>query len=334
MIKLGSTVPTRDLILRLALAAGDVRAGDDVVCPALTFVATANAIRYTGARPVFADVVSLDEWNVGRETIEAIATPATKAVIVVHYGGYPCDMAAICAWARDRRIFVIEDVAHAPGAHIGGRAMGSWGDFGCFSFFSNKNLTIGEGGMVTTNRDDVIVRLRRLRSHGMTTVTLDRHKGHAYSYDVTELGFNYRMSELNAALGLVQLADLGPRNAQRRQLVGHYRTRLSAIPRLSVPFQRARGEPAYHLTPVLLPQCADRSRVIDRLRAAGIQTGIHYRPVDTFTAYQEARLGSSPQLSFTHDIGDRQLTLPLYPSLGEKEVNYVCEHLTQTLRAA
>ena len=320
--------------LHLALAAAGIGPGDEVICPALTFVATANAIRYTGARPVFADVASLEAWNVSRDTLDAVATPATKAVIVMHYGGYPCDMAAIGTWARERKILVVEDAAHAPGARTDGRAIGNWGDFGCFSFFSNKNLTTGEGGMVTTNRDDCLGRLRRLRSHGMTTLTLDRYRGHAYSYDVTDFGYNYRMSELNAALGLVQLQALAERNAQRRQLAERYRSNLAAVSELMLPFSLARGESACHLMPVLLPRGCDRARTMDRLKQAGIQTSIHYRPIDTFTAYQAAGLGPCADLPLTHEIGARELTLPLYPGLPESEVDYVCEKVAEAVRAA
>ena len=319
--------------LHLALAAAGIGPGDEVICPALTFVATANAIRYTGARPVFADVASMEEWNVNRDTLEAVATPATKAVIVVHYGGYPCDMAAICAWARQKNILVVEDAAHAPGARADGRAIGNWGDFGCFSFFSNKNLTTGEGGMVTTSREAYAERLRRLRSHGMTTVTLDRHRGHAYSYDVTELGYNYRPSELNAALGLVQLQALPERNAQRRRLVERYRSRLSGVAQIALPFPVFRGESAYHLMPVLLAQDCERTRVMDHLKQAGIQTSIHYRPIDTFTAYQEVGSGPCAHLPLTHAIGARALTLPLYPGLAANDVDYVCEKLAEAVRA-
>lgn len=320
--------------LHLALVAADVGPGDDVICPALTFVATANAIRYTGARPVFADVASLDEWNVSRDTLEAVVTPATKAIIVVHYGGYPCDMATISEWARERGVVVIEDAAHAPGARTSGRAAGNWSDFGCFSFFSNKNLTTGEGGMVTTNRDDAIGRLRGLRSHGMTTVTLDRHRGHASSYDVIDLGYNYRPSELNAALGLVQLEALKGRNARRQDLVAHYSTRLAGVAGLSIPFQGTRDQSAHHLMPVLLPQGSARGEIMDELRQAGIQTSIHYPPVDTFTAYRQAGLGPCPHLPLTHEIGDRMLTLPLYPALAFEEVDYVCQKLVGALRTA
>src|SRR5262249_42959753 len=153
----------------------------------------------------------------------------TKAILVVHYAGYACDMPAIMEWARAKGLPVVEDAAHAVGASLQGRALGAWGDLGCFSFFSNKNMTTGEGGMLTTNSGDLAERARLLRSHGMTTVTLDRYKGHASAYDVVDLGYNYRMGELNAALGLVQLVALEERNAQRKKWVERYRRRLSSI---------------------------------------------------------------------------------------------------------
>jgi dTDP-4-amino-4,6-dideoxygalactose transaminase len=320
--------------LHVALTAANVGPADEVICPALTFVATANAILYVGARPVFADVESRDCWNVSRDTIDAVATSATKAVIVVHYGGYPCDMAAITAWARDRGVAVIEDAAHAPGASVDGRNIGNWGDFGCFSFFSNKNMTTAEGGMVTFNGEGLLERLRGLRSHGMTTVTLDRHRGHAHSYDVVDLGYNYRMSELNAALGLVQLDSVVSRNRLRLTLIEQYRESLSDIAGISIPFAQHPGVAAHHLMPILLPEYADRRRIMDRLREAGIQTSIHYRPIDTFTAYQNRGLGPCEHLPLTHAIGERQLTLPLYPSLHPRDVDFVCATLRDVLRGA
>ena len=319
--------------LHLALLALDVGPGDDVICPALTFVATANAIRYCGARPVFADVDSLDCWNVSRATLEAVVTPRTKAVMVVHYGGYPCPMPEILAFAKARGLAVVEDAAHAPGAALDGRAMGAWGDVGCFSFFSNKNMTTGEGGMLTTNRADAAERFNRLRSHGMTTLTLDRHKGHAFSYDVVELGYNYRMSELNAALGLAQLPMLKARNRRRSELTKRYRANLSAVSALGIPFEHAIGESAFHLFVVLLSEGIERSQVMIAMKAAGIQTSIHYRPVDTFSSYRDAGLGPCDTLPLTHQIGERVVTLPLFPSMTESQVDRVCETLIEAVAA-
>jgi dTDP-4-amino-4,6-dideoxygalactose transaminase len=313
--------------LHIGLAALGVGPGDDVIVPSLTFVATANAVRYCGARPVFADVATLDEWNIDAASIERALTPATKAIVVVHYAGYACDMPAIMALARSRGLAVVEDVAHAPCVALDGVALGAWGDVGCFSFFSNKNMTTGEGGMVTTHRADLAERMGWLRSHGMTTLTLDRHKGHAFGYDVVALGYNYRMSELNAALGLVQLKRVRERNAHRAQWVQAYRARLARIPGLRVPFAQFRGESAYHLMPVLLPEGVSRHAVMSALKDAGIQSSIHYRPIDTFTAYVEAGLGPSRSVPLSHLIGSRVVTLPLYPSMRLDQVHAVCECL-------
>lgn len=317
--------------LHLALAAIGIGPGDDVLCPSLTFVATANAIRYCGAKPVFADVESLDFWNVSARTLEAVVTPDTRALIVMHYAGYPCDMPSIMSFAKERKIAVIEDVAHAPGARLNGIAMGNWGDAGCFSFFSNKNMTTGEGGMLTTNRDDVAERIKHMRSHGMTSLTLDRHKGHAFSYDVVELGYNYRMSEINAALGITQLARLDERNQLRKKNVERYRLKLSKIAGLCIPFKDAPGESAYHLMPVLLPHECSRVLVMEAMKAAGVQTSIHYRPVDTFTAYENAGFGPCKNLALTHRIGNQVLTLPLYPGMTQEQIDYVCVSLESAI---
>ena len=308
--------------------------GDDVVVPSLTFVATANAVRYCGARPIFADVTSMADWNVDAHSIERVLTPATRAVVVVHYAGYPCDMPAIMELARVRDLAVVEDVAHAPCASLNGIGLGAWGDAGCFSFFSNKNMTTAEGGMVTTRRPELAERLGWLRSHGMTTLTLDRHKGHAFGYDVVALGYNYRMSELNAALGLVQLGHVRQRNARRGELVAAYRERLGRVPGLAVPFAQHRGEAAFHLMPVLLPKETVRHEVMATMRDAGVQTSIHYRPVDTFTAYVEAGLGPSDHVPLSHAIGGRVVTLPLYPSMRLEQVDLVCTTLARALQSA
>ena len=317
--------------LHVALAALDIGPGDDVVVPTLTFVATANAVRYCGARPVFADIASMDCWNIDATTIEAALTPATRAVVVVHYAGFPCDMPAIMALARARGLAVVEDVAHAPGALLDGKAMGAWGDAGCFSFFSNKNMTTAEGGMLTTQRQDIAERARKLRSHGMTTLTLDRHKGHAFDYDVVELGYNYRMSELNAALGLVQLGRLESGNRRRAELVGAYRERLARISGLSVPFTTSIGTSSHHLMPVLLPEGTDRHDVMAHMKEQGIQTSIHYRPIDTFTAYVAAGLGPSTAVPRSHAVGSRVVTLPLYPSMRMAQLDQVCSALAGAL---
>lgn len=320
--------------LYLALRGLGIGPGDEVVCPALTFVATANAIRHCGARPVFADATSLDDWNVNAASLERALTERTRALLVVHYAGYACDMPAIMELAGRHGIPVVEDAAHAPGARLEDAPLGSWGAAGCFSFFSNKNMTTGEGGMLVTDDAELARRAGLLRSHGMTASTLDRHKGHAFGYDVVDLGYNFRMGEMNAALGLVQLAGLEERNRRRGGLVSHYRERLRDIAGLVQPFSaNPLGQPVYHLQPVLLPAGVDRQRVMSELRDAGIQTSIHYRPIDGMADYIDQGLGPADHLVVTHEIGERALTLPLYPELTLDQVDYVVDQLGRILSA-
>jgi len=316
--------------LHMALLALGVGSGDEVVIPALTFVADANSVRLVGATPILADCSSLDDWNMSVRTIERGITPKTKAVMIVHYAGYPCDMPAIVDFCRKRGLKLIEDVAHAPGASVRGRSCGTWGDIGCFSFFSNKNLSIGEGGMVTSCDPELIQRMKYLRSHGMTTLTLDRHKGRAITYDVAEAGLNYRMDEMRAAIGLVQLDKLPTGNARRKELTERYRMNLAGSS-VSMPFSNLSADvvSAYHILPVLLPVGSDRKAVIQALKASGIQSSIHYPPFWSFTAY--AGQFSATDAPVAADICDRELTLPLYPTMTDEEVDLVTTSLLECL---
>ena len=201
--------------LYMAAWAAGVGPGDEVIVPGLTFVADANVVRMLGAEPVFADCASSDDLNVGPDAVERLITARTRAVIVVHFAGYACDVQGLSQLCRARGIALIEDAAHAPGATLDGRALGTFGDFGCFSFFGNKNLAVGEGGMIACSDPATLQRLRLLRAHGMTTQTLDRHQGRAQSYDVALPGLNLRMDEIHAALGIVQLGKLAAGNRRR-----------------------------------------------------------------------------------------------------------------------
>lgn len=304
--------------LHLACRALEIGPGDEVIVPSLTFVATANAVLYTGADVRFADVIGPDDLTISPQSIAAAITPRTRAIIVMHYGGYPCRMPEIMALAERHGLAVIEDAAHAPGAKLDGRSLGTWGAIGCFSFFSNKNLSTGEGGMLTTNRDDLAEKLCLMRSHGMTSLTWDRHQGHAYTYDVVELGYNDRLDEIRAALGLVQLGKLANKNARRGELTQRYWDELAASG-VGLPFNggRAGSLPSYHIFPVLLPEGVDRLAFIDRMRAAEIQTSIHYPPVHTFTYYRQ-RYGML-DLPVTQALAAREVTLPLYPGMTDDQ---------------
>jgi dTDP-4-amino-4,6-dideoxygalactose transaminase len=330
---LGTATSNGTAALHMALLAAGVGPGDEVILPALTFVADLNVVRIVGASPIVVDCLSRDDWNISPAGIAAALTPRTKAVLIVHYAGYACDMDAIRAALRTdaggRRICLIEDCAHAPGARYGGQACGTMGDIGCFSFFTNKNLSVGEGGMFVTRSAELHEKGRHLRSHGMTTLTLDRHRGRAVSYDVVRPGLNYRMDEIRAALGLVQLEKLPEANRRRGELVRRYRDLLDRVPRVSVPFRDyALGEPSYHILPVLLDEAVDRMEIIAGLKHRGIQSSIHYPPFAQFTAYQESGLSDTP---IAGEISRRELTLPLFPTMSFDQVECVCATLGELL---
>jgi dTDP-4-amino-4,6-dideoxygalactose transaminase len=317
--------------LHLSCVAAGLGPGDEAVLPSLTFVATANSVRYTGAQPVFADIEGETSLNVPAQAIEACITSRTRAILVVHYGGYACDMPAILAIAKKHNLTVIEDAAHAVGSQLDGRMLGAWGDMGCFSFFSNKNMTTGEGGMVVTNDDKLAERLRILRSHGMTSLTWDRHKGHAWSYDVVDLGYNYRIDEIRSALGREQLKKLPQHNRLRRQKTVQYHELLEELcPSVGLPFREHMGISACHLLPILLPDGAPRELVMEQMKARGIQTSIHYPPIHQFSAYRgNGQNGTA--LKNTETLAKRELTLPLFPALSEMDMQFVVEALRDSL---
>ena len=250
----------------------------------------------------------------------------------MHYGGYACDMQAIMSFANQHGLAVIEDAAHAAGSTLEGRGLGSWGQAGCYSFFSNKNMTTGEGGMLVTSDDTIADKLRNLRSHGMTSMTWDRHKGHAWSYDVTSLGYNYRIDEIHSAIGRVQLAKLTHNNIRRAQAVSQYQELLQELaPSIIVPFQSHRGQSSYHIMPILLPKGKDRLSFMESMKAQRIQTSIHYPPIHKFSAYAEIDQSLRAPLPVTEDIVEREVTLPLYPGLSENDVLTVVQAVQKAM---
>ncbi len=318
--------------LHLACVAAGLGPGDEAVLPSLTFVATANAVRYAGAVPVFADIQGENDLNISPQAIEARITPRTRAIVAVHYGGYPCDMPAILALAERYGLTVIEDAAHAAGSQLDGRMPGTCGKIGCFSFFSNKNMTTAEGGMLVTDDDAMAERLRLLRSHGMTSLTWDRHKGHAWSYDVVDLGYNYRIDEIRSALGRVQLKKLPRNNQLRREKTALYRRLLADYcPEVVVPFNEHAGVSACHLLPILLPEGAPREPFMEAMKAQGIQTSIHYPPIHRFSAYRDLNLPGASNLPQTESAAAREVTLPLYPALADDDIRFVAQAVQTSL---
>lgn len=311
--------------LHLAHLAAGLGPGDEVICPSLSFVATANAIVYTGARPVFVDIHGRRDVNISTEEIEKAINEKTKALTVMHYGGYPCRMAELRELTDRHGLILIEDAAHAIGSSVEGSACGTWGDLGCFSFYPNKNMTCGEGGMVVTSDKAVVERLRRLRSHGMTSMTWDRHQGLSHDYDVLQLGYNYRIDELRSALGLVQLRKIPDLNHRRSVLSERYRFLLKNIDGLEVPFGESSGQSCCHLMPVILGDRIHRDRFRRYLFEQGIQTSVHYPAIHT-TGYYRSKYPSC-RLPLTEDISRRIVTLPLFPSLECEQVDWIVERI-------
>ncbi len=322
--------------LHLALLAAGVGPGDEVIVPDITFVASANAAVYAGATVVLADVIGDGDLTVDPADIARKITERTKAIVPVHLAGYPCRMDEIDEIARSHGLAVVEDCAHSPGARYAGTHTGGFGLAGCFSFFSNKNLATGEGGMVITNDDEVARHLRTMRSHGMSSGTTARHSNFSWGYDVTGLGFNYRISEIEAALGIVQLGKLPAANEARAAVVAKYAELLGDVEGVEPAFS---GYPtdrpdntlsSFHVQIVLLPEGVDQPSVAAKMADRGIQTSWHYRPIHTFSS-PHVKAMRAEGLDRATAVGDRLMTLPLYPAMTDEDVQTVVSALVDAL---
>ncbi|MET8684593.1 DegT/DnrJ/EryC1/StrS aminotransferase family protein [Streptomyces sp. NPDC004732] len=312
--------------LHLAVLSLGLGPGDEVVLPSLNFVSAAATVALSGATPVFADVKGPHDLCIDPEDAARRITPRTRAIVAMHYGGYPADLTALARLAREHGLALIEDCAHTPVTDSVHGMLGTVGDIGCFSFFATKNLAMGEGGMVVARDPAVADRIRRLRSHALTVNAQQRHRGGPSLYDVDTLGLNYRPTEIGCALGRVQLDALPAGQLRRQDAVRMYREQLAPLPGITVPYaDRPVEESAHHLFAVVLPEGTDREALQDRLRAARIQSGVHYPPTHLFTAYQERARGGPCRLPVTEDVMARQLSLPLHPGIGKDEVQQVAE---------
>lgn len=319
--------------LHLTYLAAGVEPGDEVVVPGITFVATAAAVRYCGARPMPAEVIGSGDLSLDPEDVAARITPRTKAVCVVHYGGYAAPLQDLRSLCRERGVALIEDAAHSPDASPPGsrRKAGSFGLAGAFSFFSNKVLSCGEGGLLATSEAEVAELARSLRSHAMTAGTWERHRTDAAGYDVDGVGFNYRLDEPRAALLHSRLGRLGAEIAERRRLTHRYRALLSELDGVLVPYRDDQVDASScYVMPVLLSDPAFRDPVRRRLwDRHGIQTSVLYPAIGELTAYRD----DAPELPRCERISRSQLTLPLYPGLGDERVEKVVGALAESLVA-
>jgi dTDP-4-amino-4,6-dideoxygalactose transaminase len=313
--------------LHLAYLAVGVGPGDEVIVPSYTFVATAAAVLYCGATPVFADVIGDDDLSLDPEDVRRCLSPRTKAVACVHFAGYPAPVDGLAELCAEEGIALIEDAAHAPSATLHGRKLGTWGRVAAFSLYSNKILSVGEGGLLVTDDDEVAEMARGLRSHAMSTGTWDRHNGRSDAYEVLDIGFNYRIDEPRSALALSRLERLEADISSRRRLTRAYRERLRGHPGLTVPYtDESVVDSCCYMMPLLLCDGARRDRVRDALRERhGIQTSVHYPPIHRFQAYHER--WPEVSLSKTESVSSREITIPLFAHMTDSQLDRVVRAL-------
>jgi UDP-4-amino-4,6-dideoxy-N-acetyl-beta-L-altrosamine transaminase len=316
--------------LHLALKAAGVGPGDEVVLPAMTFAATAEVVIYAGAEPVLVDSLP-GAMNLDVHQVEQAITPRTKAIIPVHFGGHPCDMDRLLAIAKDRRIAVIEDAAHALPARYRGRTVGMLGEITCFSFYATKTITTGEGGMVTTENEAYAERMRLLSLHGLSKDAWNRYgAGGSWRYDILEAGYKYNLTDLQAALGLSQLRKCDAMWRRRAEIAAKYSRALASLEAFQAPCASPHVQHAWHLYVILVDDAAlriGRDQVIEELRQRGIGTSVHFIPLHLHSYYQKEwgyRRGDFP---VAEQYFERCISLPIYPRMKDEDVDRVVESL-------
>jgi dTDP-4-amino-4,6-dideoxygalactose transaminase len=328
-------VSTGTAALHLALEAAGIHAGDEVLVPTTTFTATAEAVIYTGARPVLVDIDPVT-MNMDLEDAARRITAKSKAIIPVHLAGQPCDLDEIHDLASVHQLRVIEDAAHALPSEYQGRRVGQISEFTCFSFYATKTLTTGEGGMITTNNERAADRMRLMRLHGIERDAWKRYgQGGSWSYQVLEAGFKYNFTDFQAAMGLVQLAKCDHMKDARQKIAGRYSGAFSCCPELVTPSVREDRSTSWHL--YILRLRIDllnigRDAFIEALRRRGVACSVHFIPLHLQPFYSRTfgyRPGDLP-------VAEKEyrscLSLPIYPGMTEKEINHVIAVVLDTTK--
>jgi dTDP-4-amino-4,6-dideoxygalactose transaminase len=323
--------------LHLSLLAAGIGPGDEVITTPLTFAATANTIVHTGARPIFADVM----YNCGTispEEICAKTTSRTKAVVAVHLAGHPCSMTDIVAWCRKKNLFLIEDAAHALGGSYKGKNLGAWGNAAAFSFYATKNITTGEGGMVTTNDKKIAQRIQILSLHGLSKEAWKRYRpGETIFYDVVAPGFKYNMFDLQAALGIVQLEKFKKFTAYRKRVWAHYNKTLRDIPGIELPTLPSEGTHAEHLYMIKVggkKLSLTRKEIIQKMKEHGIYCQVHFIALHLHPYYRKEFKYKPYDFPVACKLSESMISLPFYPQLSRHEVDYIAEVLKDIMMRA
>jgi len=312
--------------LHALMAAYGIGPGDEVIVPSFTFISTANAAMFTGARPVFADIEPV-HYGLDPDDVERKISPRTKAIIPVHYGGHPCRITELKALAERRGLLLIEDAAEAQGAKFDGKMAGSFGNAAMFSFCQNKIITTGEGGMVVTDDEELANRLRLFRSHGRTGGP-GYFKG-GTGFDYVSLGHNYRMSSITAALGISQLGKIEKLIGMRREAAGRLSQALADMPGIEPPREASNARHVFQLYTILLKDPAMRDGLAAFLKGAGIHTKVYFEPVHGSGLYSRQPWVAATSLPVTDDISSRVLSLPFYPHVEAAEIEYLISNIRQ-----
>ena len=319
--------------LHLSLVVAEIGSGDEVITTPYTFTATAEAIRYVGAKPVFVDIHP-DTLNIDTRKIEQAITPRTKAILPVHIAGFPCDMDALLDISQNHNLTLIDDAAHAIPAEYKEQYIGTLGDLSAFSFYANKNLTTGEGGMITTNNDAFAKLLRTMRLHGIDKDAWARQsQRNIWRYDIATEGYKYNMTDIQAAMGLCQLMKLNKQHERRRNFAQTYQTELAKFPQISTPVSPDNpGEHAWHLYIIQL-QTGNRDAFVESLSEANIECSVHYIPLHLFEFYQDQYGYQVGDFPCAEAAFERVVSLPLHPGLTEEDIHIVIDAIGKVLES-
>lgn len=319
--------------LHLAMRVLNIKPGDEVIVPVFTFAATANAPIFCGAKPLFADV-NEKTFNISPEDILNRITRKTKAIIPVHYGGQPCDMKEILDIAEDYKLHVVEDCAHSLGSEYEGKKTGNLGTIGCFSFYPTKIITTMEGGMITTNDEHLARRLRILREHGMTKSASDRESDATWYYDVVDLGYNYRLNEVQAALGISQLKRV-EEGIERRIEAAHYYTKKLSLDGITPPYEDPNRSHIFHLYVIKIQKDVagiTREELFGKLQNNGIGVSVHYTPLHLLSFYKKFLSDNSNTFPVAEQVCEQILSLPLFPTLSKKNIDVITEKIEKIIK--